>query len=68
MGYENHDSIESLHLEFCEYNMKVKLCSSNCIVNGDLGRVPISNSIRARIIGLWEQTRKNFTETSWHQV
>jgi hypothetical protein len=53
-GYENND-IESLHLQFCKYIMKFKKCTPNCIVYGELGRVPMSVSVKARMIGFWER-------------
>jgi hypothetical protein len=54
-GYENNSIIESLHLEFCKYIMKVKKCTPNDIVYGELGRVPLSVSIDARMIGFWQR-------------
>jgi hypothetical protein len=38
-GYEKNDISETLHLEFCKYIMKVKKCTPNYIVYGELGRV-----------------------------
>jgi hypothetical protein len=55
MGYENNNIIESLHEEFCKYIMKVKKCAPNCIVYGELGRVPMPDSVKARMIGFWER-------------
>jgi hypothetical protein len=43
-GYEKNDISETLHLEFCKYIMKVKKCTPNYIVYGELGRVPITFS------------------------
>ena len=50
-GYENNNVIESLHLEFCKYIMKVKKSTHNSIVYGELGRVPLQVFINARMIG-----------------
>jgi hypothetical protein len=44
-GYEKNDISETLHLEFCKYIMKVKKCTPNYIVYGELGRVPITATI-----------------------
>jgi hypothetical protein len=33
--------------------MKVKKCTSNYIVYGELGRVPMSVHINAKMIGFW---------------
>ena len=52
-GYEKNDISETLHLEFCKYIMKVKKCTPNYIVYGELGRVPMSVHINARMIGFW---------------
>ena len=53
-GYEKNDIAETLHLEFCKYiNMKVKKCTPNYIVYGELGRVPMSVHINARMLGFW---------------
>jgi hypothetical protein len=54
-GYEKNDIAETLHLEFCKYIMKVKKCTPNYIVYGELGRVPtcMSVHINARMIGFW---------------
>jgi hypothetical protein len=48
-----NDISETLHLEFCKYIMKVKKCTPNYIVYGELGRVPMSVHINARMIGFW---------------
>jgi hypothetical protein len=48
-GYEKNDISETLHLEFWKYIMKVKKCTPNYIVYGELGRVPMSVHINARI-------------------
>ena len=34
--------------------MKVKKCTPNCIVYGELGRVPMSVNIKARMVGFWK--------------
>lgn len=54
-GYEKDEIIESLHLEYCKYLLKVKKCTPNCIVYGELGRVPMSVNIKARMIGFWKR-------------
>ena len=54
-GYENDNIIEALHLEFCKCILKVKKCTPNCVVYGELGRVPMSVHISARMIGFWER-------------
>ena len=54
-GYEKNDIVETLHLEFCKYIMKVKKCTPNCIVYGELGRVPMSVNIKARMAGFWKR-------------
>jgi hypothetical protein len=50
--FEKNDIAETLHLEFCKYIMKVKKCTPNYIVYGELGRVPMSVHINARMIEL----------------
>ena len=54
-GYENNDILESLHLEFCKYILKVKKSTPNCMVYGELGRIPLYVNIKARMIGFWER-------------
>ena len=54
-GYENNKIIESLHLEFCKYIIKVKKSTYNNIVYGELGRVPLQVLINARMIGFWQK-------------
>ena len=53
-GYEDCNVIETLHLEFCKYVMRVKKTTPNCIVYGELGRMPMSIPVEARMIGFWE--------------
>ena len=53
--YEKNDIVESLHLEFCKYILKVKKCTPNYIVYGELGRTPMSINIKARMIGFWQR-------------
>jgi hypothetical protein len=51
-NFFKNDISETLHLEFCKYIMKVKKCTQNYIVYGELlGRVPMSIHINARMIG-----------------
>ena len=44
-GYENNDILETLHLEFCKYILKVKNSTPNCIIYGELVRVPLDVSV-----------------------
>lgn len=53
--YENNDILDILHLEFCKYILKVKKSTPNCIIYGELGRVPLDVSVKARMIGFWER-------------
>jgi hypothetical protein len=45
-GYEKNDIAETLYLEFCKYIMKVKKCTPNYILYGELGRVPMSVHVK----------------------
>jgi hypothetical protein len=58
-GYEKNDISETLHLEFCKYIMKVKKCTPNYIVYGELGRVPMSSGFVSTKITF---SRKNSTK------
>lgn len=55
--YDNNGIIESLHLEFCKYIMKVKNLNSKlyCIWRTWENTVPISVAIKARMICFWDE-------------
>ena len=45
-GFSNLDTIERLHLKFCKYVLCVCKSTPNFIVYGELGRYPLSISLK----------------------
>jgi hypothetical protein len=42
-GFENKNSIERVHLQFCKSILKVRDSTPNFLVYGELGRFPLEN-------------------------
>ena len=62
-GYSNIDVLERLHLRFCKILLKVKKSTPNAMVYGELGRHPLSVTIKSRMLCFWfkliQEDRKN---------
>ena len=52
-GFENFELIESLHLKYCKYIMKLSRYTPSVMVYGELGRYPLKVNIYTRMIKFW---------------
>ena len=58
-GYENTDIIEKVHTKFCKFIFGVSKCSHNMPIYGELGRYPLSITIKQRMICYWTRILKS---------
>ena len=52
-GGEHTGILETLHLKFLKYTLRVKTSTCNNMVYGELGRFPLVIDIQKRLIGYW---------------
>lgn len=52
-GFEKFDILERVHLKFCKIILNLKQTTPASIVYGELGRYPISVSIKLRMVKFW---------------
>lgn len=52
-GFENKDTIEKMHLQFCKNILKVRSSTPNYMVYGELGRFPMETIIKRKIVLFW---------------
>ena len=54
-GYSGIDIIESLHLEYCKYILRLKKSTPNCFVYGETGHFPLYIHVYSRMINFWHK-------------
>ena len=52
-GCQNFNIIEQLHLQFCKTILRVNRSTTNCMVYGELGRVPLSYNVEIKMLNFW---------------
>lgn len=52
-GFERLDLIEKLHLRFCKLILQVNKSTPSCMIYGELGRYPVSVTVKTRVISYW---------------
>jgi hypothetical protein len=52
-GLGNLKTIETLHLKFCKLVLHVNKSTPSCMVYGELGRIPLENVVKQRIVSFW---------------
>ena len=52
-GFENKESIEKVHLQFCKNILKVRSSTPNYMVYGELGRYPMEVMVKCKIVLFW---------------
>ena len=52
-GFDNLSAIEKLHLKFCKIILKLKSSTSNAMIYGETGRLPIKCTVLQRMVCFW---------------
>jgi len=52
-GYGKNDMLDTVFLRFCKHLLGVKTSTPNCMVYGELGCLPVSISIKRRLVAYW---------------
>jgi len=52
-GHENLSLIDKFHLTFLKMILKVKKTTPNCMVYGELGELPLSQTVAYRMVRFW---------------
>ena len=61
-GYRNVDILEKVHTQFCKFILGVSKCSHNMLICGELGRHPLSVTIKERMVCYWTKLLKSSKE------
>ena len=56
-GFENIDQIDVFYRKFVKYILKLNKYTPSCMINGEIGRIPIQNIINSRMISFWNRIR-----------
>ena len=54
----NNDSLEIIHRKFCKFALGASTNSTNLVVYGELGRVPLSISRKVQVVKYWQRLIK----------
>ena len=60
-GYENTDIIEKVHTKFCKCIFGVSKLSHNMPIYGEIGRYPLSITIKQRMVCYWTRILKRIS-------
>jgi len=52
-GFEKKGNIEKMHLQFCKKIIKVRNSTPNCMVYGELGRLPLEIMVKQKLVLFW---------------
>lgn len=54
-GFENLNIIESFYLKYCKMVLRLKPCTANCMLCGELGVISLSIFIKSRVLCYWSK-------------
>ena len=54
-GFENVDCLEIFYRKFLKYVLKLNNQTTNCMVYGETGRKPLSETIKSRMVCFWHR-------------
>ena len=54
-GFEDVKDIERVHLKFCKIMLGLSQYTTSAMIYGELGRVPLSVTIKTRIVAFWHR-------------
>ena len=60
-GFDNISHVEKFHLKFCKQLLRLKTCTPNCMVYGELGRTALCSSVDKRMINFWYKVANSKT-------
>ena len=52
-GHENVQIIDQFQLSFFQMMLNLKKCTSNIMIYGELGLLPLSEQIKCRVLNFW---------------
>ena len=61
-GYENVDILEKVHTKICKFIFGVSKFSHNMPIYGELGRYPLTGTIKERMVWYWTKLSKSSKE------